>query len=145
MILRSSAVLALYFVYISQTVIPSAFLAVSSIDWVNLQARYDYYSGLQETRRVSLGGKTDFLQPLPFGNAGGLDGTPLVMVNARKKSAAKRIAALIIIVKCYRLFLEIAVEETLEASAVTGFVLAHLVNCVVDSVKVVGLGEFSDA
>jgi len=40
--------------------------------------------------------------------------------------------------------LEVAVEETLEAGAVTGFVLGHLVNRVVDCVIAEFLGALGD-
>ena len=44
-----------------------------------------------------------------------------------------------------RLFLEIAVEKTLETLSVTGLVLGHLVNRVVNGIPVHLLGSLGDA
>lgn len=46
--------------------------------------------------------------------------------------------------KSIKLFLEIAVVQTFEAFAVTGFVFSHFVNSIVDGIKVQCLGTSSD-
>ena len=43
------------------------------------------------------------------------------------------------------LFLEIAVVKSLESCSVTGLVLAHLMNSVVDGVEILGLCELCNA
>ena len=64
-----------------------------------------------------------------------------------KKAAPFPGAALFYAVIVSRLFLiaEITVEESLETAAVTGFVLGHFVNGVVDCIEVGSLGVLGDA
>ena len=52
---------------------------------------------------------------------------------------------LVIQFQLYCLLLEVSVVESLETCSVTRFVLAHLVDCVVDSVKVLLLCKSGDS
>ena len=45
----------------------------------------------------------------------------------------------------YAMLFEISVVKSLEACTVTGFILAHFVNCIVDCVKVLLLCKSSDS